>query len=110
MTATLLDIALALGLVLLLIVGLGHAARRLAPGLGRSSALLRVHASLGLGGRERLVLVQAGADYLLLGVSPGRVQALHQLDSAMIQQLLQEQPGRNGAAFAAILQHMAGKP
>lgn len=109
MTATLLNILFALGLVLLLIVGLGFAARRFAPTLGRASTLLRVHASLGLGGRERVVLVQAGDDYLLLGVSPGRVQALHQLDSAQTAELLQAQPERGGAAFAAILQNMAGK-
>ena len=56
MTATILNILVALGLVLLLIVGLGFAARRFSPSLGRATAVLRVHASLGLGGRERVVL------------------------------------------------------
>ena len=109
MTATLLNILVALGLVLLLIIGLGFAVRRYSPAVGRTTALLRVHASLGLGGRERVVLVQAGADYLLLGVSPGRVQTLHQLDRAHTAELLQAQPEHNGAVFAAILQNMAGK-
>lgn len=109
MTATILNILFALGLVLLLIAGLGFAAKRFSPTLGRGSSVLRVHASLGLGGRERVVLVQAGDDYLLLGVSPGSVQSLHQLDREQTSQLLQQQNERPGAAFAAILQNMAGK-
>lgn len=112
MTATILNILVALALVLLLIVGLGILARRLSPTLGRPGALLRVHASLGLGGRERVLLVQAGEDYLLLGVSPGRVQTLHQLERAATAELLQSQGNGHGhgAAFASILQNLAGKP
>lgn len=109
MTTTILNITLALALVLTLIVGLGLLARRYAPALGRPSGLLRVHASLSLGGRERMLLVQAGNDYLLLGVSPGRVTTLHQLDGVVIEAALQAGPERSGAAFAAILQNLAGK-
>lgn len=41
---------------------------------------LQVIGSLNLGTRERVVLVQAGETQLLVGVAPGRVQALHVLD------------------------------
>lgn len=109
MTTTILNIVVALALVLTLIVGLGLLARRFAPTLGRPSGLLRVHASMALGGRERMLLVQAGNDYLLLGVSPGSVRTLHQLDAASIEVALQAGPERSGAAFASILQNLAGK-
>jgi flagellar protein FliO/FliZ len=33
-----------------------------------------------MGARERLVLVQVGSTQLLLGVAPGRISLLHQLD------------------------------
>jgi flagellar protein FliO/FliZ len=109
MTSTVLNVIVALASVLLLIIGLGLALRRFAPAAGPNGALLQVHASLALGGRERLLLVQAGPDYLLLGVSPGRVQTLHTLPPEAIGELLQANPRQRGSAFAAILQNMAGR-
>ncbi|HHB12450.1 MAG TPA: flagellar biosynthetic protein FliO [Chromatiales bacterium] len=46
-----------------------------------AGGLLRVRAGLPLGGRERILLVQAGDTHLLLGVAPGRVQTLHVFDA-----------------------------
>lgn len=42
-------------------------------------ALLRVISSVAVGARERVVVVQAGETWLVLGVAPGRVSALHQM-------------------------------
>lgn len=41
----------------------------------------QVHASLGVGPRERVVLVELGGEWLLLGVAPGRVNLLKTLDA-----------------------------
>ncbi|MBE0469305.1 MAG: flagellar biosynthetic protein FliO [Methyloprofundus sp.] len=41
---------------------------------------MRVLAGLSLGAKERVVLLQLGNKQLLLGVSPGRVEALHTLE------------------------------
>lgn len=41
---------------------------------------LRVVGQLGLGRKERVVLIEAGDKQLLLGVAPGRVETLHVLD------------------------------
>jgi flagellar protein FliO/FliZ len=42
-------------------------------------ALLKVVSSVAVGARERVVVVQAGETWLVLGVAPGRVNALHQM-------------------------------
>lgn len=64
-------------------------------GAGKSS-LLQVKASLAVGARERVVLLQAGDQHLVLGVAPGRVQTLHVLEgeltsSAEFSQLMQQE-------------------
>jgi flagellar protein FliO/FliZ len=44
-----------------------------------TSSPMRVRGSLPLGGKERLLLVEAEGERLLLGVSPGGVQLVHRL-------------------------------
>ena len=43
---------------------------------GESAGLLRVVAGTAVGTRERVVIVEVGATWLVLGVAPGRVSAL----------------------------------
>ena len=62
-------------LVVALILLLGWLVKRYS-GLPGQNRALRVVASLPLSARERLVLVQAGDQQLLLGVAPGRVSVL----------------------------------
>lgn len=57
-------------------------ARRMPMKLGGARGDLRVHATLAVGARERVMIVQAGAAYLVLGVSPGQIRTLHVLDQA----------------------------
>lgn len=69
--------------------------------LGQFSRLepgsFRVLAALSLGSRERVVLVQAGAKQLVLGVAPGRVETLCVLEGEeairMSGELAPEKPG-----------------
>lgn len=72
-----------LGVVVLCILGLAWLMKR-AGGL-RSSAqgTLRVVDGIALSARERVVLVEVGNTQLLLGVAPGRVNALHVLDEKL---------------------------
>jgi len=65
-------VLVAIGVTALLLRRLG----RLPQGAGG----LRVLAGLSLGARERAVLIQVGDKQILLGVAPGRVQALHVLE------------------------------
>ncbi len=112
MTAQLLNILTALTFVLLLIFGLAFLLRRYAPSMARNTAQLRVLASLPLGGKERVMLIKVGEEYLVLGVSPGRVQTLHHLEkSALLQPDLavDAEPENAAAGFAGILQNLYRK-
>jgi len=75
--AGLLQAGLGLALVLALIFLCAWAVRRL--GLHQSSGenLLKVVASVMVGQRERVVVVEIGRSWLVLGVAAGQVQALH---------------------------------
>ena len=70
---------LALLAVLALIVGLGWLLKRM-PGSGfRPAEGLRVVASLNVGAKERVVVVEVNGEQLLLGVTAGGINTLHQL-------------------------------
>jgi flagellar protein FliO/FliZ len=68
-----------LGLVLVLILGLGWLAKRggLARGVGNGP--LKTVAERMVGTRERVVVVEVAGQWLVLGVAPGRVNALAQM-------------------------------
>lgn len=69
-----------LAIVILCIVGLAWLMKR-AGGLQASAhGALRVIDGIALSARERVVLVQVGDKQVLLGVAPGRVNAVHVLD------------------------------
>jgi flagellar protein FliO/FliZ len=68
-------------LVLGLIVALGWLSRRLhrfSP--GTRNRALRMLDVLPVGTRERIALIEAGGQQLLIGLAPGRVQTLHVLE------------------------------
>lgn len=44
-----------------------------------SSGLMRVVGATAVGGRERVVIVEVGSTWLVLGVAPGRVSALAEI-------------------------------
>jgi flagellar protein FliO/FliZ len=68
---------------LALVVGLIFASlwllKRLSTPRGATAGLLRVVAGTAVGPRERVVLVEIGDEWLILGVAPGSVSALHRL-------------------------------
>jgi flagellar protein FliO/FliZ len=56
--------------------GLAWFLKRYGPKAMGGSANLRVVGSLNLGGRERLLVVEIGNQWIVVGASPGRVNAL----------------------------------
>ncbi len=70
-------------LVIVVIVGLSWSLRRVGGFSHTAAGQLKALASLSIGGRERIVLVQVGKQQLLLGVAPGRVQTLHVLEEPL---------------------------
>jgi flagellar protein FliO/FliZ len=73
----LLRVCLSLAVVIALILAAGWVLRRLQGGSVRTSGNLRCIESITVGMKERVVLVQAGGQQMLLGVAPGNVRTLH---------------------------------
>jgi len=97
----------ALVFVLGLILALAWLAKRM-PGLaGASNPSLKLVASLSLGPRERVVVVDLGGTQLLLGVGAGGTRALHTLDAPLP---ASERPQRAALPpFAQLLAQQFGK-
>jgi flagellar protein FliO/FliZ len=66
----------ALVLVLALLAALAWAAKRYGPRVAGNSANLRVIGALNIGGRERIMVIEVGDQWIVVGASPGRVNAL----------------------------------
>lgn len=93
-------------LIVGLILALGWLARRM-PGFGGGAASkngLRLVASLPVGARERVVVVEVGGTQLLLGVGAGGVRTLHTLDEP-----LPESATGAPSPFAQVLAQHFGK-
>ncbi len=58
---------------------------------------LKVVSGINLGQRERAVVVQVGEKQILLGVSPGRVQTLYELEQPLVQKVPESFSGRTFA-------------
>ena len=74
-----LQVLLGLGLVLAAVAGSAWLLRRLSPGQIGAGGAVKVIGGVALGPKERLVLVEIGETWLVLGVAPGQVNTLHTL-------------------------------
>ena len=86
MMANLLQVTLTLLLVLASIAGLAwflQAARKRQGGAGQT---IHIEATVAVGTRERVVLIEVAGQWLLLGVAPGRVTTLAQLATPPLRQ------------------------
>jgi flagellar protein FliO/FliZ len=86
---SMLQVLLGLGLVLAAVAGSAWLLRRFSPGQIGAGGAVKVIGGVALGPKERLVLIEIGETWLVLGVAPGQVNALHTLDKP------------EGGAFAA---------
>ena len=76
---SMLEVFLGLGFVLAAIVGTAWLLRRFSPGQIGAGGAVKVIGGVALGPKERLVLVEIGDTWLVLGVAPGQVNTLHTL-------------------------------
>jgi flagellar protein FliO/FliZ len=67
---------LALLFVLAILAGLAWFMKRYGPRVTGNSAGLRVVAAISLGGRERVMVIEVGDQWIVVGASPGRINAL----------------------------------
>ena len=73
---SLLQTIFALMFVLALLIGLAWFMKRYGPKVMGGNNKMRVVSSLNLGGRERIVLIEVADQWIVVGASPGRVNAL----------------------------------
>jgi len=73
---SLMQTILALALVLAVLGGLAWFLKRFAPKVMGGNSNLRLVGALNLGARERIVVVEVGNQWIVVGASPGRINAL----------------------------------
>lgn len=77
--SSLLQMVLGLAVVLILMVASLWVIKRISGPRGAASALMRVVAGASVGSRERVVILEIGSTWLVLGVAPGRVNTLAEI-------------------------------
>jgi len=77
--STYLQATLALLLILGLLFGTAWLARKLSGGKGFGQGGMKIIGGVALGPRERIVLVEVGETWLVIGIVPGQIRTLHQL-------------------------------
>ena len=76
---SMLQVMMGLGVVLLFVAAIAWTLKRFALRAPGGNGNLRVVAGAAVGQRERVVIVEIGATWLVVGVAPGQVRALHTL-------------------------------
>lgn len=77
--SSLIQLVFGLAVVLALLFASLWLLKRLSAPRGEAAGLLRVVAGTAVGTRERVVVVEVGESWLVLGVAPGRVSALAEM-------------------------------
>ncbi len=86
------EVMVALLAVLFLIVVLGWVLKRMGQGSFLSTGPMKVVASLSLGTREKVVVLDINGEQILLGITAQQITRLHSFDEAVIAQATQEKP------------------
>jgi flagellar protein FliO/FliZ len=103
------QVTLALCIVLGAIFVCAWFARRMRNISGGRAGALSVVADLRLGPTERAVLLQVGTTQLLVGVTPGQINALHVLAAPLAPQAPAAPTPLGGVSFKALLRRSLGK-
>ena len=108
---SLLQTILALVFVLALLIGLAWFMKRYGPKTLGGNNKMRIVSSLNLGGRERIVLVEVADQWIVVGASPGRINALATLprQEGELSQLATAQNGPAAANFSEWLKQTIEK-
>lgn len=98
-----LQATLGLFLIIALMFGLAYLARKLNIGRGFGQGGMRLLGGIALGPKERIMLVEAGDVWLVIGIVPGQIRTLHTLPKGTIETKVE--PG--APAFASWLKQIA---
>jgi flagellar protein FliO/FliZ len=104
MTGSLLQMIFGLAVVLAAIALSAWFARRMGVGGSKGTRLMKIVSSLSVGTKERVVVIEIGAQWMVLGVAPGRVSSLATLPRTEVPDISPAAPGFSGGIdFAALL-------
>jgi flagellar protein FliO/FliZ len=103
--SVLVQVLFGLALVVAAIVATGWLLRRFGP-TQSAGGLLRVVGGVMVGPRERLVVVEVGEQWLIVGVAAGSVTLLHSLPKGAGAASAAAQPGAGGSAEPAWLKRL----
>lgn len=101
----LLQLVIGLFVVLLCILALAWFAKKMNRFQSFSDGSLKIIGGISMGARERVVLLQVGEEQLLLGVSPGKINTLHVLDTP-IEIMSRQSDSSGGKIFSDKLKKM----
>ena len=106
------QVILGLLLVVALLIAAAWLLRRFSSFGAGATGLVRVVGAAAVGQRERVVVVEIGGTWLLVGVAPGQVRALHTMprhEAALASDATVLGPAPQDAGFAAWLRRMTEK-
>jgi flagellar protein FliO/FliZ len=87
-TAGFVQAMLALAFIVALLFALAFAGRKFLDGRAFGQGRLKLLGGLALGPRERIVLVEAGEDLLVVGIVPGQIRTLHRMKKPVADDLV----------------------
>lgn len=82
---TYLQAGLALAFIVAVLAGTAWIARKMSGGKGFGQGGMKVIGGVALGPRERIVLVEIGEDWLVIGIVPGQIRTLHRMPKGSAQ-------------------------
>lgn len=95
-----------LAVVLSFIIGGLYLLKRLSGPRGAASGLLRVVSATAVGPRERVVMVEVGDTWLVVGVAPGQVRHLHTMERMAMHEPAAGAGDLSGGNFAGRLKKL----
>lgn len=101
---TYLQAGLALTLIVGLLFGTAWLLRKVSGGKGFGHGGMKVVGGIVLGPRERIVLIEVGEDWLVIGIVPGQIRTLHHLPKGSA---LPEEENSTGKPFSHWLKVVA---
>ncbi|WP_226447779.1 flagellar biosynthetic protein FliO [Ferribacterium limneticum] len=83
-TGTYFQAGLALALIVGLLAATAWLARKVSGGKGFGQGGMKVVGGVALGPRERIVLLEVGNEWLVIGIVPGQIRTLHRLEKGTL--------------------------
>ncbi|MEW6164212.1 MAG: flagellar biosynthetic protein FliO [Pseudomonadota bacterium] len=105
-----LQMVLGLIVVLALLLGALWLLKRISQPQGAAAGLLRVVAGIAVGSRERVVILELGNSWLVLGVAPGHVSTLAEIPRQEVPTSAVSTAGKDFPAWLRQMVERRGKP